>query len=262
MIVDSRVVVITGAAGGIGSALARRYLSGGATVALLDVDDSGLTALADELTGGDAVMTVHCDVSTEDECRAAAAAVVDRWGGIDVLVNNAGVSHLSPFTDIDLAVFRRVVEINFFGSVNCTAACLDSLRSRRGRIVVMSSVAGFAPLSLRSAYAASKHALHGFFDTLRAELVDDGVSVTIVCPSFVRTDIEAHMLGDHSLSGPRNTTGEQAEPDEVADIIHTGVAARERMVFPTPDGEMIYGVATSDPVGFEELMRQMVANDS
>ncbi len=262
MLVDSQVVVITGAAGGIGSALARRYLAGGASVALLDVDDSGLAALVDELAGGDAVMTVHCDVTSEDECRAAAAEVIGRWGGIDVLINNAGVSHLSTFADIDLAVFRRVVEINFFGSVNCTAACLDSLRARRGTIVVMSSVAGFAPLSLRSAYAASKHALHGFFDTVRAELVDDGVSVTIVCPSFVRTDIEAHMLGDHDPSGPRNTTGDQADPDDVADVIHTGVAARKRMVFPTPDGEMIYEVATTDPVGYDEFMRAMVAGDS
>jgi len=262
---DTEIVVITGAAGGIGSALARRYVAGGSKVALFDVDDNALSALATELAdngpSGDSVMGVRCDVTSEADCRSAAARVIEAWGGVDVLINNAGVSHMSPFADMDLEVFRRVVDINLFGSVNCTAACLDSLQARRGRIAVMSSVAGFAPLSLRCAYAASKHALHGFFDTLRAELFDNGVSVTIVCPAFVRTDIEAHMLGDHSHSGPRQTIGDQAEPADVADAIHAGVAARERMVFPTPDGEMIHQVAVTDPVGYDEFMRAMVSGD-
>jgi len=262
---DTEVVVITGAAGGIGSALARRYLAGGSKVALFDVDDTGLPALAADLAAvgrsDDVVMAVHCDVTSEEGCRSAATQVVDAWGGIDVLINNAGVSHMSPFADMDLGVFRRVVDINLFGAVNCTAACLESLRARQGRIAAMSSIAGFAPLSLRSAYAASKHALHGFFDTLRAELFDDGVSVTIVCPAFVRTDIEAHMLGDRSNSGPRQTTGDQADPNDVADAIHAGVKARERMIFPTPDGEMIHQVALSDPVGYDEFMRAMVSGD-
>ncbi len=256
------VVVITGAAGGIGSALARRYLAGGARVALLDVDADGLRSLADDLHEEERVLTIDFDVTSEDECQAAARVVADTWGGIDVLINNAGVSHLSPFADTDLAVFRRVVEINFFGSVNCTAAFLPSLVERRGRIVVLSSVAGFAPLSLRSAYSASKHALHGFFDTLRVEVLPDGVSVTVVCPSFVRTDIEDHMLGKRSYTGPRRTTGQEAEPDDVADVIHAAVAARERMAFPTDDAELAYQVATTDPAGFDELMRQMVAGET
>lgn len=255
------VVVITGAAGGIGSALARRYLSEGARVALLDVDDAGLAELARHLAADDRAIAVHCDVTSEDGCEDAIAQVIGSWGGIDVLINNAGVSHMSPFADMDLDVFRRVVEINLFGAVNCTAACLPSLQQRQGRIAAMSSIAGFAPLSMRSAYTTSKHALHGFFDTLRAELVDDGVSVTLVCPAFVKTEIEEHMLGDRSYSGPRRTTGRDSDPDDVADAIHAGIAARERLIFPTPDGEMIYQVATTDPVGYEELMRAMVAGD-
>ncbi len=256
---ESQVVVITGAAGGIGSALARRYLRSGARVALLDINETDLEALGDHLDAGDRVMTIRCDVTSEDGCEDAAAAVMARWARADVLINNAGVSHMSPFADMDLDVFRRVVDINLFGSVYCTAAFLPSLRHNRGRIAVMSSVAGFAPLSLRSAYSTSKHALHGFFDTLRAELVDDGVSVTIVCPSFVKTDIEAHMLGDHDDSGPRQTTGAEADPDDVADAIHESVEARERMSFPTPDAKMIFDVAVSDPAGYDEFMRAMVA---
>ncbi len=259
---DAEVVVITGAAGGIGGALARRYRRDGARVALLDIDESGLGAMTEALGSGGMVMTVGCDVTSEDACEDAAAAVIARWGGIDVLINNAGVSHMNAFADMDLDVFRRVIDINLFGTVYCTAAFLPSLRARQGRIAVMSSVAGFAPLSLRSAYAASKHALHGFFDTLRAELVDDGVSVTVVCPSFVKTNIEAHMLGDHSRIRSRRTTGTEADPDDVADAIHAAVAARERMSFPTPDARMIFDVATSDPVGYDEFMRAMIAGDT
>ena len=256
---NSQVVAITGAAGGIGSALARRYLRSGAKLALLDMDEAGLSELAEALDGGDRVMTLECDVTSEDGCEDAAAEVMARWAGIDVLVNNAGVSHMNSFAEMDLDVFRRVIDINLFGSVYCTAAFLPSLRHNRGRIAVMSSVAGFAPLSLRSAYATSKHALHGFFDTLRAELVDDGVSVTIVCPSFVKTDIEAHMLGDHDMSTTRQTTGTEADPDDVADVIHDAVTARERMSFPTPDAKMIFDVAISDPAAYDEFMRAMVA---
>jgi len=262
MSADSQVVVITGAAGGIGGALARRYRRDGARVALLDVDSRSLGELAEALDGGLDVMAIECDVTSEDACKDAAAAVLARWDGVDVLINNAGVSHMSAFVDIDLDVFRRVIDINLFGSVYSTAAFLPTLGARHGRIAVMSSVAGFAPLSLRSAYATSKHALHGFFDTLRAELVDDGVSVTVVCPSFVKTNIEAHMLGEHSLSGPRQTTGSEADPDDVADAIHVAVAARERMSFPTPDAKMIFDVATSDPAGYDEFMRAMVRGDT
>jgi len=261
------VVVITGAAGGIGSALARRYLRGGARVAVLDVDRAGLDSLVIDLEAAgfdsaDRVLTVACDVTSEDACVTAAHEVIAAWDGVDILINNAGVSHMSPFADMDLAVFRRVVDINLFGSVYCTAAFLDSLSERRGRIAVMSSVAGFAPLALRSAYSTSKHALHGFFDTLRTELVDDGVSVTIVCPAFVRTDIEAHMIGDRSYTGPRQTTGSEADPEEVADAIHAAVADRARMSFPTPDAEMIHDVAVSDPAGYDEFMRAMVAGET
>jgi len=255
-------VVITGAAGGIGGALARRYRREGARLALLDIDPDGLGDIERSLGGGGDVMVVKCDVTSEDACEDAAAEVIARWDGIDVLINNAGVSHMGAFADMDLDVFRRVIDINLFGSVYCTAAFLPSLRARQGRIAVMSSVAGFAPLSLRSAYATSKHALHGFFDTLRAELVDDGVSVTVVCPSFVKTDIEAHMLGDHSQIGSRQTTGTEADPDDVADAIHVAVAARERMSFPTPDAKMIFDVAMSDPAGYDEFMRAMVAGDT
>ena len=168
-----RSVVISGAAGGIGSALARRFGRAGARVGLLDLDAASLAALAGELeAGGVEALALRCDVTCLEDCRAAVGQLVAAWGGVDVLVANAGITHLSFFRDTDVEVIRRVMEVNFFGAVNCTKAALDSLQERRGHIVAISSVAGFAPLATRCGYSASKHAMHGFFDSLRAVLRD------------------------------------------------------------------------------------------
>jgi NAD(P)-dependent dehydrogenase (short-subunit alcohol dehydrogenase family) len=163
-------VVITGAAGGIGSALARRFAREGARLALLDRESDGIETLAVEIEAlGASALPVRCDVTSLPDCEAALDSVIGAFGGVDVLVNNAGITHLGPFHETDVEVVRRVMEVNFFGSVHCTKAALASLLERRGRIVVISSVAGIAPLATRTGYAASKYALHGFFESLRAE---------------------------------------------------------------------------------------------
>ena len=181
-------MVITGAAGGIGSALAQRFSAAGARVALLDRDQGGLDRLVLRLgAAGADTIAIPCDVTSLDECSVAVGRVVAAWGGVDVLINNAGITHVSPFVDTDVDVLHRVMDVNFFGAIGMTSVALPSLLERRGQIVVMSSVAGFAPLVLRTGYAASKHALHGCFESLRAELHGTGVGVTLVCPSFVRT---------------------------------------------------------------------------
>jgi len=135
------------------------------------------------------------DVADDADCVRAVGDCIARYGRLDVLVANAGISHRSAFASTDAAVIRRVMEVNFFGAVNCTRAALPHLRSVRGAIVAVSSVAGYSPLVARTGYAASKHALHGFYDSLRAELAEDGVDVTLVCPSFVATGIGRNALG-------------------------------------------------------------------
>ena len=144
------------------------------------VNEAGMLALASELRGGSQVgrvVTCVADITDADACRLAAAHVVETLGGIDILINNAGRTHLSFLAETEAAVFRRIMDINFFGALHMTQAALPSLVGRRGAIGVLSSVAGFAPLSGRSGYSASKHALHGLFDSLRGELKDQGVSV-------------------------------------------------------------------------------------
>ena len=254
-------VTITGAAGGIGTALAHRFGRDGAHVALLDIDRSALQARTAELAEqGIEALPVECDVTSLESCRDAIASVIDAFGGGDVLINNAGVTHLSQFADTEVEVIRRVMEVNFFGAVHCTKAALDSLVERRGRIAVLSSVAGFSPLATRCGYSAAKHALHGMFDSLRPELRASGVTVTIVCPFFVKTD-----MGDRALGGDggrpqmaRTQTGTPSDPDWLADEIHRAVSRGRRLLVPSRGAKLSYAVSRLLPGFYERMMARRI----
>ncbi|MEN8182156.1 MAG: SDR family oxidoreductase [Myxococcota bacterium] len=253
-----KTVVITGAAGGIGAALARRFAREGSRLALLDRDPSGVEGLAQELesTGASALPLV-CDVTSLSACEAAMKSVTSAAGGIDILVNNAGITHLGRFQDVQVDVLRRVMEVNFFGSVNCTKTALPSLLERRGRIIVLSSVAGFAPLASRTGYAASKHALHGFFDSLRAEHRRDGLQVMIVCPWFVDTSIGDHALGpDGAPALPQARTGVRAlaSPEQVANAIVQAAQRDRRLLLVPGPARLAYLVSRLAPTLYERLM--------
>ena len=182
---ERKVVLVTGGCAGIGRALVLRFAQAGARLVILDLQQDELDGLLQHLADHHHVeaMGLCCDVADAAAVQAAVALVTERFGGIDVLVNNAGVSHRSTFIDTDLEVFQRVMAVNYFGALNCTKAALPSLIARRGQIIVLSSLSGFAPLLYRSAYNASKHALHGLFETLRYEIKGSGVNVMLVCPA-------------------------------------------------------------------------------
>jgi len=230
-----KVVLVSGGCSGIGRALALRFARAGARLAILDLDQAALDSLVQHLRdhlGGEA-LGLRCDVADADAVERAVALAVERFGGIDVLVNNAGITHRGTFAETGLGVFRKVMAVNFFGAVHCTRAALPSLLERRGQIVVLGSLTGFAPLLYRSAYNASKHALHGLFDTLRMELEGTGVSVTLACPGFTATDLRKNALvGDGSVTRqPVQVLGSQvASPVEVAEAIFQGAARRRRLL--------------------------------
>ncbi len=244
------VVAITGGAGGIGRALARRWTLEGARIALLDFEPEPLEQAAEGLrvTGAD-VMAVECDVTDYAACQRAVRDVVGRYGRLDVLMNNAGTVHRSLFEETELDVYRKVMEVNFFGSVNCTKAALEHLKSTRGLIVVTSSIAGIAPLYGRTGYAASKHALHGFFESLRCEVAANGVRVMMACPNFVRSPFEQRAMGgDGEPAGTKRTMiGRLAEPDDVADAIVRGAKKGRHIVVLSFLGRLSYYMARLTP---------------
>ncbi len=224
---NGKVAAITGAAGGLGRALVQAFLARGARVAALDVNDGSFAELQAQ-----GAFTLRCDITQPEACRAAVAAIVGHFGALDVLVNNAGLSHRSLVALTDPAVLRSVMEVNFFGALNATQAALEALAARRGAIVTVSSVAGFAPLAARAGYAASKHALHGLFDTLRTELEGRCVEVLIACPSFIATGIgRVHLGADGGLAqGPRTIVGGELDPGDVAERIVRALERRRRLV--------------------------------
>ena len=256
------VALLTGAAGGIGRATAHRLARAGLRQVLTDLDGGAVRELAGEIRAeGAEAIALRCDVTDRAECERAVAAAVEHFGGLDVLVLAAGITHFGEFRATRPEVLRQVMEVNFTGSVLPTRAALPELLRRRGRIAVLSSVAGFAPLATRCGYAASKHALHGLFDSLRAELRGTGVSVTVVCPSFVDTDIEAHGLGpDGGPAPPGARTGAEGaiSPDRAAEAIHRGLARRKRVVFVPGFARLAWWVSRLAPRVYERLMLRRV----
>ncbi|MBO3275188.1 SDR family oxidoreductase [Pseudomonas schmalbachii] len=230
-----KVVLVTGGCSGIGRALVLRFAQSGAKLVILDLDQSALDSLVQHLQQHLNVeaLGLRCDVADAEAVQRAVVLAVERFGGIDVLVNNAGITHRSLFADTDLAVFQRVMSVNFYGALHCTQAALPSLLARQGQIIVLSSLTGFAPLLYRSAYNASKHALHGLFDTLRMEIDGSGVAITLVCPGFTATDLRKNALvGDGSvIRQPASVLGsEVASPRDVAEAIYQGALRRKRLL--------------------------------
>jgi short-subunit dehydrogenase len=250
-------VAITGAGHGIGAALAARFAAAGHRVAVLELDAEAARARAEALEReGASALAIPCDVTSQAACAQAMARVRETWGGIDVLVNNAGITHVGLACDTDVAVLRRVMEVNFFGAVHATRAALPSLLERRGRVAALSSVAGFAPLATRAGYVASKHALQGFFETLRAEHASDGLGVTLVCPSFVRTDIGARALGN-AIGAPaplRTGARHEVEPAAAAEAIYRGIVRGRRLVWVGREARLSWWLSQLAPRLYERLM--------
>ena len=251
------VVAIVGGAGGIGMALARCFGAEGAHVVLLDRDVDALERASEALTSCSAsVLPIPCDVCSSEAIDNAVETLRDRYGRLDILIYSAGLTHVSPFLDTDLAVYRRVMEVNFFGAVAMTKAVLPLLLESQGQVIILSSIAGFAPVIGRTGYCASKYALHGFFETLRTELKDQGVHALLVCPSFVETDFARSGLdGDGTtLQFDRSTTGKPLTPEGVAQAIKSAAAKRRRLLVLSPTGKLAYWVSRLLPGLYERGM--------
>jgi dehydrogenase/reductase SDR family protein 7B len=242
---DGQVVWITGASSGIGEALAQAFAQEGAALVLSARRKPELDRVAALCTplGAASVDVIPLDLSDVDGLAAKTDEVIRRVGNVSVMVHNAGVSQRALALETSLDVDRRLMDINYFGVIAITKALLPHmLRVKGGRFVVVSSVMGLFGAKLRTAYSASKHALHGFFESLESEHHNDGIRITMVCPGYVRTNISKNALrGDgtaHAIMDEATDHG--LTPERVASEILDAIAKDRSMI--TPAGKERVGV--------------------
>ena len=236
-----KVVIITGASSGIGRALAFEMASRGAVVVIAARSVDSLKNMEAELhSGGHKALAVQADVSREEDCKAIVNATIEKFGRIDVLINNAGISMRAIFADTDLSVIRKLMDINFWGTVYCTKFALPYLLKTKGAVVGVSSIAGFKGLPGRTGYSASKFAMQGFLETLRIENLKTGLHVMIACPGFTASNIRKTALaadGSQQGESPRDE-GSMMPAEEVARRIATGIVSRKKVLIMTTQGKM------------------------
>lgn len=261
-----KVVVLTGASAGIGRELALQLAEQGGPglrLALAARDAARLeevAALCRER--GAEVLVVPTDVGVESACRSLIEQVVVAFGDIDILLLNAGQDMGARFDElVDSSVLERILRINYLGPAWLTSAALSSLKARRGRIVVVSSLAGLTGVPTRTGYAASKHALHGFFDSLRIELAGSGVSVTLVCPDFVKSEIHRRALGPDGTAVGKSPLREERimTAARCAELILEAAKSRRRMVLLSLRGRLGRWVQVFAPGLIDRIAARAVA---
>ncbi len=233
-------VVITGASSGIGRELALQLARQEARLVLAARSADRLEALAAECRaqGGEA-LAVPTDVTVESECAALIARAAEAYGGIDMLINNAGAAQFARLADLpDLNTFRRIMDVNLYGTVYCTYYALPHLVASRGRLVNIASLGGFLAVPASSSYAASKFGVVGFSDAVRMELAHEGVSVTVIAPYWVVTELNEHTVDQNGLPNPEAGravyTKRMMTASRCAEITLRAAARRRRQVLMGP----------------------------
>jgi len=240
MQLDGKIIVITGASTGVGAALALALAGRGAQLMLAARDGARLTQVADACAqlGARAVPQVT-DVAQAADCRALIDRTLAEFGGLDVLVNNAGSTMWSRFDALsDLAIFEQLMKVNYLGAVHLTHRALPALKAVHGLVVAVASVAGFTGVPERTGYTASKHAMVGFFESLRIELEGSGVDVSIVAPDFVVSEIHKRAIGPDGkpLGVSPMQTARLMTAEECAARIVRAIEGRRRLVIMSARG--------------------------
>ena len=245
MALQNKVVWITGASSGIGKALAYAFNHQGARLVLSARREEGLYEVKNSCARNeDDILVLPLDLRRFDELDEKVQKAIGRFGKVDILINCAGVSQRSLAKDTEIKVDKIIMDVNYFGAVKLTKAVLPYMLERKtGHIVVVSSLTGYIGAPMRSAYAASKHALHGFFDSLRAEVWRDNIYVTIVCPGFVKSgSIPKALTGDGSEYGKKEVGKKGAISPEVCakHILKAVLKKREELYVGGKETALIY----------------------
>ncbi len=225
---NGKVALVTGASSGIGEATARALAADGAHVAIAARRTDRLAALRDELeSAGAQVLTLELDVTEEAAVRAAVQSTVDRFGALDIVVNNAGVMLLGPVENADTTDWTRMINTNVLGLMYLTHAALPHLLASQGTVVQISSVAGRVARSGSAVYNASKHAVNAFSEGLRQEVTGRGVRVVLIEPGMVATELREHITHAESKAGAnkRAETMRQLQSEDIAEAVRYAVTA-------------------------------------
>lgn len=251
-----KTAVISGGTGGLGRAMAAGLQADGWRTILLDLR-------VDKTSDSDQQRSIACDLTDPARLQTAVQACIDDSPSIDLVIYNAGLTQVGPFAELDDSAHRKLFEVNYFAAVAMAWAFLQPLRQSRGTHLAISSVAGFSPLYHRTAYAASKHALEGFFGSLRSEEAPHGVRCLIAAPSFVATNIGNDGRGADGLSRPGSASDgvDYMSPEAAAAIILRGVAKGRPMIPVGRVARLAWWVNSLSPRLFQRLMERNIARD-
>ncbi|GAB3532798.1 SDR family oxidoreductase [Pontibacter brevis] len=259
-----KVILITGGTSGIGKACAFAFGRAGAKVAFSGRNLQGLQQTSQELAAaGINNLPVQADVSVEEQCAQMVQKTVDAYGRLDVLINNAGISMRALFEDLDLDVIRKVMDINFWGTVYSTKYALPYIKAGKGSVIGISSIAGYRGLPARTGYSASKFAMHGFLETLRTELLYSGVHVLLACPGFTASNIRNTALaanGQQQGETPREEE-KMMSAEEVAERILKATLKRKRDLVMTTQGKMAVWINKLFPGLADKLVYNVMAKE-
>lgn len=261
----NKVVIITGGSSGIGLALAREFGMKGSKIVITGRNKTQLENAVTELRSkGISVEGFTADVSLESDNKRMAEETIKKFGRIDVLVNNAGITMRALFEEVQMDVVKKVMDINFYGALYATKYCLPEIVKNKGSVVGISSIAGYRGLPGRTGYSASKFALNGFLEVLRTEYLKRGVHVLTACPGFTSSNIRRNALTrDGSLQGesPRNEET-MMSAEECARHIYRATVKRKRSLILTTQGRLAVFLNKWMPALADKLVYNTMAKES
>jgi short-subunit dehydrogenase len=265
MNLTNKIIIITGASSGIGKSLATEFAKRGANLVLGARQYVTLCQIAQSLEQQYQIkaIAVQCDVSVEEDCKHLIQQTLITFGKIDVLVNNAGISMRALFKDAEIDVLKKVMDVNFWGTVYCTKYALPEILKTKGSIVGISSIAGYKGLPGRSGYSASKFSMNGFLDVLRMENLKTGVHILTACPGFTASNIRNTALDKDGIQQGESTMQEDKmmTSDEVATIIADGVENRARTLIMTGQGKLMVFLNKFFPGLVDKLVYNTIAKE-
>lgn len=264
MTAQTKTVIITGASLGIGEALAYEAAALGFNLCIAARQADKLEHVKLKCEGyGVRCVAVKADVSIEQDCAGLIETCVSTFGGIDILLNNAGISMRALLKDCDLEVIKRVMDVNFWGTVYCTKHALPYLLASGGSVVGISSIAGIKGLPARTGYSASKFAVHGFLESLRIENLKTGLHVLLACPGYTASNIRNSALNEKGSSQAESPYDESKlmQPGEVAKYIFKAIARRRSYLYLTFQGKMVHWLSKFMPRLLDKMVYMTVAKE-